>query len=228
MNSRRISILIVFVLCIWCFTLGSFVGVAGQAGVGVLNVPPTFSSIRIMQQDNDIRVYLSVSDYNSWEDIYQVTISLEDNGLAVAEFYYQQYKDRTSWIKTNEFNETSVGNGLLVTTKCSVYHSNERITIADRCNLELLFVFRTEWFTRLNIVVSDREGATATTQIDYNADEMIRDSKLIFIPGIDEPFSISVPAYFLNIISLLIATLGTFIVMKKLTLTTVKRVADET
>ena len=37
---------------------------AGEAGVGVLNVSPKFSEIRLVQQDNLIRAYITASDYN--------------------------------------------------------------------------------------------------------------------------------------------------------------------
>ena len=54
---------------------------AGSAGVGVLNVPPQYSMIRLVQQNNNIRIYLTISDYNSWEDIYSVSVVLEDYGV---------------------------------------------------------------------------------------------------------------------------------------------------
>jgi hypothetical protein len=63
---------------------------AGEAGVGVINVPPKFTLIRIVQQDDFIRVYLTLSDYNSWADIYNVSITLEDSGINRAQFLFQQ------------------------------------------------------------------------------------------------------------------------------------------
>ncbi len=226
MKRQRILALAIIVLFLWCSTIGSLTGNASQAGVGVLNVPPTFRMIRIVQQDNFIRVYLTISDYNSREDIFSARVTLEDSGLDIASFTYQQYEDRTSWIKTNEFNETS-SKDLLVVTKCSYDSSNARETVEDRCNLDVLFVFQTDFFTRLHIVVSDREGATATAQIDYNADEMIRNSEIIVIPGVDEPISVAIPPYLLNVLALLMAILGTSLVIRKIDKQRTERVAYE-
>ncbi len=226
MKKQQVTTLVVIVFFLWCFTAGSPVEGASKAGVGVLNVPPTFRMIRIVQQENTIRVYLTLSDYNSWEDIFSASITLEDSGLDIATFTYQQYEERTSWIKTNQFNDTS-SKELLMLTKCSYDSSNDRETVEDRCNLEVLFVFQTDFFTRLHIVAGDREGATATASIDYNADEMIRNSEIIVIPGVDEPVSVTIPPYLLNLLALLVAIVGTFLVMRKIDKQRTERVAYE-
>ncbi|MBN2066565.1 MAG: hypothetical protein JW771_07155 [Candidatus Thermoplasmatota archaeon] len=226
MKKQRVTALVVIVLFLWCFIVGSPVGAASKAGVGVLNVPPTFRMIRLVQQDNTIRIYLTLSDYNSWEDIFSASVTLEDSGLDIATFTYQQYSDRTSWIKTNQFNETS-SKDLLIVTKCSYDSSRDRETVEDRCNLVILFVFQTDFFTRLHIVASDREGATATASIDYNADEMIRNSEIIVIPGVDEPVSVTMPPYLLNLLALLMAVVGTFLVIRKIDKQRAERVAYE-
>jgi len=227
MKKRGLLFLLVTVTILLCSTFFSITTSASQAGVGVLNVPPTFRMIRVVQQDDFIRVYITISDYNSWEDIYSASVTLEDYGLETAEFFYKQYEDRTSYIKTNEFNETSGNNDLLVKEKCSYEHSSKRETVDDRCNIEILFVFHTDWFTRLNVLVSDREGSTATAHIDYNAEEMMRNSEIIVIPGVDEPISVGIPPYLLNLLAMFMAITGTALVVKKRNRIHTERVAYE-
>jgi hypothetical protein len=188
---------------------------AGEAGVGVLNVSPQYSMIRLVQQDDYIRVYLTVSDYNSWEDIYSVSITLEDAGVKKAEFLYKQYSTVNSYIKVNEFSELPQDNNLLVPQKCSHNHSNRMETVEERCNLEVLFVFYTTWFTRLNVLAQDRGGSTATMQLDYSTEDLIRSGTIIIIPGFDDSIILNIPPYLLDLIALVIATIGTWYVIKK-------------
>jgi len=111
-------------------TFSSIDANAGKAGVGVLNVPPQYSMIRLVQQDNYVRIYLTISDYNSWEDIYSVSVVLENSGMEKAEFIYKQYADKTSYEKINEFSEEPKENNLLVTKKCS-YDQKKRPSRID-------------------------------------------------------------------------------------------------
>lgn len=209
-------ILLIVISTIFLFiTFSSIDANAGKAGVGVLNVPPQYSMIRLVQQDNYVRIYLTVSDYNSWEDIYSVSVVLENSGMEKAEFIYKQYADKTSYEKINEFSEEPKENNLLVTKKCSYDHSNEEETVEDRCNLDLLLVFQSTLFTRLNIVTSDRGGSTATLEVDYTSEELIRSGSYIWIPGLDESMAIEIPPYTLEIIALFTATVGTWYVIKK-------------
>ena len=196
-------------------TFNSINACAGEAGVGVINVSPKYSMIRLVQQNNFIRIYLTVSDYNSWEDIYSVSVILEDSGVEKAEFLYKQYENLTSYDKINEFKEISQENMLLDIKKCSSDHSNEEETIADRCSLEILFVFKNIWFTHLNINASDREGSTATLQLDYSTSDLIRSGNIIIIPWFNSPITFEIPPYLLDLIALFAAVIGTWYSYKK-------------
>ena len=187
---------------------------AGKAGVGVESPPPQFNEIRLVQIDNFFRIYLTVTDINSWEDISSVSITLEDSGMEKAKFIYEQYKDTTSWEKINEFSETSKENNLLETKKCSYDNINKEDTLKG-CYLNLLFVYQTTWFTQLNIIASDRGGATATLELDYTAEDIMRSGTIIIIPGVDESMAIEIPPYLLDIIALLIASISTWYIVKK-------------
>ena len=54
---------------------------AGEAGVGVGNIPPKFNMIRLTSQDDNFRVYLTVFDHNSWEVFFYVIIALAVWGI---------------------------------------------------------------------------------------------------------------------------------------------------
>jgi len=194
----------------------STIATAGQAGVGVLNVPPEYRNVRVLQQDNNIRIYLTISDYNSWEDLYEAKVILEYYGSEIATFTFKQYEDVTSFIKINEFSETSREKDLLQTEKLTYSHSDEKETVDDRCNFDLLFVFRTTWFTNLKIITSDREGLEATTNIDYDTEEMMRSSNMIMIPGIDGPILVEVSSLILNFIALIAGAAGVIYFAKKM------------
>ena len=200
---------------------------AGEAGVGVLNVSPKFSEIRLVQQDNLIRVYVIVSDYNSWEDIYDVKVGLECYGSEIATFAFKQYEDISSFEKINEFSENSKEKDLLLIEKCSFSHSDEDETVEDRCNLNILFVFRMTGFTHFNIIVSDREGSTASINIEYNAEEMMRSPGVIIIPGLHEPITVVIPSYLLTLMAALLGLLGIVFFVKKKEKNKKRRVAYE-
>lgn len=201
-------------------------GNKGQTGVGVFSAPPQYSIIRLVQQGDDIRVYITVSDINSWKDIYSVSIVLEDLDVEKAEFLYKQYEDETDWEIINEFSEKSKENNLLVTKKCSYDHSDKE-EILTGCYLNILFVFHTTWFTRLNIIASDRGGATSTLQLDYTSEDLMRRGDIIIIPGLDESMAVEIPPYLLDIIALIIAAIGTRYVVKKTDVGKIMRVIYE-
>jgi len=187
---------------------------AGEAGVGVLNVSPQYNIIRLTQQDDNFRIYLTVSDYNSWDDIQSINVILIDDTGEKAEFIFKQYKDNITYDKINEFSENSKGNNFLVLKKCSYDNSNGE-EIEDKCNLDLLFVFQKTWFTSLNIIAYDRSGATATIQLDYTSEDLTRSGNIIIIPGINKSTILELPPYFLDIIALLISTLVTWYIIRK-------------
>ncbi len=202
------------IISITFFPIHAYAKNSGQAGVGVLSAPPQYSIIRFAQQGDFIRTYITVSDINSWEDIYSVSIVLENSNVEQAVFRYQQYKNESSWEKINTFEEISKENNLLVTKKCSYDHSDIE-EILKGCYLNLIFVFQTTQFSNLKIFASDRGGATSTLDLDYSSEDILRSSNIIIIPGIDKSISIEIPGYVLDIIALFIATIGTYYIIKK-------------
>jgi len=220
---RKTNLILVFLSVFITFlTVFSTVSVtADQAGVGVLNVNPKFGHIKIEQKADTIRLYLNISDYNSWGDLFKVKIELKDkeNDELIASFLYKQYENEEKWEKIHVFQQTH-GEPLLLKEKCSVGYSNKKLTVDQRCDLGLLFVFNKTWFTSLNVFISDREGSKdASAEIDYipvvSKPETGRSNNFLFIPWLDSSFLFEVPDYFPSLLALLLGIMGALLCVKK-------------
>jgi len=229
LNKRKIlSYLILFLLCIMFSALGVVGDGGSDAGVGVINVPPNYADIKILQQDNTIRAYLTLSDYNSWSDIYKVQVNLEENGAVLHTFTFKQWEGKDSFNVINEFFEDSDG-FLLQKSACDVTHSSETNTIADRCQLHVRFVFQTTYFSQLHVISTDRAGDSTETYIEYQGSDMNRDSNTLLIPWIDGTVKMQLPPFMLDISLVFIALISTVLIGKKTPLaTTLQQVFYET
>jgi hypothetical protein len=189
---------------------------AGQAGVGVINVPPKYGYIRVEDQGNDIRVYLNISDYNSWADINNVTVTLDNYGTKLSTFCFQQYQSLDSYVEINEFSETPAGNHLLVIEKCFFEKSNEKESIDERCDIAVRFVFQKTSFTGLSIAINDRTGSDpAEAYIAYNTEETMRSGNTLVIPWIGLRVTIDIPPYLIDVIAFILGIVGVMYYLKK-------------
>jgi hypothetical protein len=227
MRKKLVILSLMISIIITSITFPSINAGSGKAGVGVLNVPPQFNQLRLVQLDNFVRLYLTISDYNSWEDIISVRVILEVSGVEKVEFIYKQYEDKSSFEKINEFSEEPKESGFLVTKKCSYDYIENGETVEERCNLEILMVFYTTLFTRLKIVIADRGGSTASTQLDYTSEELARSGNFITFPGPDGPTAVEISPYLLDLIALLAALFGTYYIVKKTKILKILKVVYE-
>jgi hypothetical protein len=172
-------------------------------------------NVTLDQQYDNLRLYLNLSDYNSWEDIYEVKVILEYYGLAMATFYFKQYEDRTSYVKINEFSESPAKNNLLNEDYCSFKSSSKKETITNKCNIEIRFVFSTTWFTDIKIITSDRAGDTAETTINYNTEDLMRSSNMIMVPWFDRPIPVQISSLLLNTIAIVAAIIVVVQIIRK-------------
>jgi hypothetical protein len=213
------SLVLLFILGVTLFQCSIFFSDtvrAGEAGVGVINVPPKYGYIRVEQQDDFVRVYLNISDYNSWGDIQEVRVALDNYGTETAQFIFQQYQSIDSYVEINEFSEIPEGSHLLVKEKCLSEKSNEQETVNDRCDLGLRFVFQKTWFTGIHISIYDRVGsAPAEAYIDYNTEDTMRSGTNIVIPFIGGSLILGIPPFLINIIAITTALAGTIYYVKK-------------
>lgn len=213
-TKKKVSYLIFLLLMFSSYFSGLASADGGNAGVGVINVPPNYSDIRIIQQDNQIRTYLTVSDYNSWLDIYTVRVNLENNGAVLHSFLFQQYEDPDTFQQLNTFTEID-GGSLLIMEACDVTQSSSTKTIEDRCQLELRFVFQTTYFSELHIISTDREGDSTEAFIEYKGSDLIRDSNTLLIPWVDGTVKAEFPPFVLDISIFMIAVVSTVIIGRK-------------
>jgi hypothetical protein len=215
MRKAATSFFVLFMLLLSLVLLPSQVH-AGQAGVGVINVPPKYGYIRVEEQGDYVRVYLNISDYNSWADVYNVTVTLENYGTKLSTFLFQQYKSLDSFVEINQFSETPKKNHLLDLKKCFFEKSSEQETIDERCDIALRFVFQKTFFTGLSIVINDRAGsAPAEAYIYYNSEESLRSGNTLVIPWIGVQITVTHPPYLIDLIAVILAALGVMYYLKK-------------
>jgi len=188
----------------------------GNAGVGVMNVTPAFADIQLIQRNGLIRIYLIVSDYNSWGDVYTVEVLLEEGDRTIASFLYQQYETQDSFEKIHTFQESSHDKSLLNFEACDVSYSADRSTVEDRCHLHLRFVFNPTYFSQIHIRVTDRSGAMAETIVEYRGADMMRDQNTLILPWIDGTVTVTFPPGVLELLLIALSGLLAVIVAKKL------------
>lgn len=214
-NVIKKSVIIILLLNLLIITSsGVIAGPGSNAGVGVINVPPNYSDIKILQQDNMIRVYLTLSDYNSWGDIYKVQLNLEENGVVLHTLSFKQWDSPDSFNFANEFIDES-GSAILKMEACDVSHSTDTTTVADRCHLHIRFVFRSTYFSQLHVISTDRAGDSTEAFIEYAGGDMNRDSNTLLIPWIDGTVKAEFPPLMLDISIFLIAVVSTVIIGRK-------------
>jgi len=188
------------------------------SSVGVLNVGVTTRVTRIEHINNEERFYLKLSDYNSVDDIYQVKIILEYYDLQTAVFTFKQFENPDSFVRINTFSEDSTEGNLLRKEACTYSLSSKKETVEEKCDMDILFVFQTTWFTRVIIEASDRAGLTTTTRVDYNTEEMMRSSNMIVIPGLDGPILVGVSSFIINFLAIVAGAAGAIYLAKKMNL----------
>lgn len=210
---------IFIVLTIFTICSSFLVSADGTAGVGVVNVPPNYSDIKIFQQENQVRVYLTLSDYNSWSDIYQVQLNLEESGAILHSFTFKQWDDMNSFNRVNEFIDES-SSSLLQIESCDVTHSKESRTVTDRCHLHIRFVFRSTYFSEIRVISEDRSGDSTEAFLEYKGSDMIRESNILLIPWFDGTVKVELPPFALDFFIILIATIATIFIGKKTPLPT--------
>ncbi|HEC81303.1 MAG TPA: hypothetical protein ENI42_02595 [Thermoplasmatales archaeon] len=206
------------VIAFTCLTLLSIVLIsqpvfAGKAGVGVLNVSPEYRATRIIQSQDIIKVYLVISDYNSWRDIYRVDLLLKNKDVVMAQFRFKQYENTISYDEIDLFEETK-GNGYLRPESCSVSRSSSKETVDDRCLLHVTFAFDPiPYCTKMEVIVYDRGGLFATTSIDYPAEGSTRNEKVIVPFWTGSPVEVSPDL--INVIAISVAFTTTAVLVVK-------------
>jgi hypothetical protein len=217
MRKIILPILILSLFLLFSSVLPAILVSAGQAGVGVINVPPKYGYIRVEEQDNFIRVYLNISDYNSWADISNVSVTIDVYGTKISTFLFEQYQSLDSYVEINEFSETPKDMNLLDIEKCFFQKSAQKETIDERCDIAVRFVFKKTFFTGLSIVINDRVGSVpAEAYIYYNTEETMRSGNTIVIPWIGIRISIDLPPYLIDIIAVALASIGVMYYLRKI------------
>ena len=182
-----------------------------SAGVGVLNVPPEYSETKIVTEDGIIKIYLTISDYNSWEDIYTTTVTIKNRDVVTASFVFRQYETTTSFLPIAEFKE-EIGKNYLILNECSCSHSDKTDTVSDRCPLYVVFSFHPVPGTQLTISTHDRGGLSANTYVAYSMEGVSRSTNMILLPWMPNPIEFSI--YTLDALAVAFATTATAVTLR--------------
>ncbi len=160
-------------------------------GVSVLNVDPKISYIHFSSSDGIHMVEVNVSDYNSWKDIYRIsmTFTAEDGPITVIS--YTQYSNRSDMNSRVDWFNESFGHYLLKEKTGIVYRVFNGSTVDEKCNLNITFGFRPVEALKVVVVVEDLSGAVAISRVDY--------PPLFGFPMEEEPFSTDLIAVVLSV-----------------------------
>ena len=139
----------------------------GGAGVGVLNVKPTLSYVHFSSADGVHMIEVNVSDYNSWQDIYKITLTFTADDGPISVISYTQYSNRSDMTsRVDWFNETR-GHYLLKDKTEIVYRVFNGSTVTQKCNMNITFAFRPIEALKVVVVVEDLGGEKASAVVDY-------------------------------------------------------------
>jgi len=212
MIKRIISAVILVSLVSTIFFSLNVQGSGGSAGVGVINVPPEYSVARIVTEDGVKKIYLTISDYNNWRDIYTTTVTIKNRDVVIASFIFRQYETIDSFTPIAEFQETTNTRYLLV-NKCSYSHSDKSDSVSDRCLLDIVFAFYPVPGTQLSIVTHDRGGLSALTYVEYDIEGFPRSTTMILLPWMSTPIDFS--AYTIDALAVAFAVTVAAVILRK-------------
>jgi len=185
---------------------------APSAGIGVVNVPPEYSETRIVTEDGIKKIYLIISDYNSWRDIRTITVTIKNGDTLMTSFVFRLYENTDSIIPFGKFEEKE-GKDYLIVNKCSYSHSDKTDTVSDRCLLHVVFAFYPVLGTQLTILTYDHGGLYAKTHVEYDVEGMPRRTDMILLPW--TPTAVDFSLYTLDALALAFAVTVTAVFIRK-------------
>lgn len=141
---------------------------ADGSGITVINVPPNFNGIDIRSQDGLNYVDVTVSDYNSWADIFRVEVRAMDESRAqVARVAFQQYPNNTTSQRQPSFVETE--GTYLVRDLSGASYDLQPETIPERTEMRITFVLTPVKGRWINVTATDLGALAAYVQVEYQA-----------------------------------------------------------
>ncbi len=139
-----------------------------EPGVTVINVPPEFSALDIRSRGGLHYIDLTVSDYNSWADIFRVDLEVLDNDeSSIAHVVFQQYDDNVTVEGDARFAEL-LGE-ILIWDRSAYAFTTNPLSIAERSEMRVTFVISPIEGRWLKVVATDLAGLFATAQVEYLA-----------------------------------------------------------
>ncbi len=135
-------------------------------GVAVLNVPPTISYVHFSSADGIHRVEVTVLDYNSWKDVYQIRLEFRADDGPLSVITYTQYSDRGNLsTRVDWFNETD--GHYLLQSMSGVRRVFNGTTVPEKCEINVTFALRPIEALKVVMTVEDLSGEKAVARVDY-------------------------------------------------------------
>ncbi|MFH0816644.1 MAG: hypothetical protein V1934_07505 [Methanobacteriota archaeon] len=161
-------VLCIFVLNTIVFN-GGQIAMAAPNTLSIQNVPPEISSFIFSKSNEYDNIALTVIDYNSWQDISNISIRiLDSNNNTLSLFMFEQYENLSINVRINRFNEI-IGNENIVLNLCNVSRPESGEDYIVRTTLTVYFVFHPFRNAQsIDILINDLGGLSASIQTPYN------------------------------------------------------------
>ncbi len=172
---------------------------AGEGGVTIINVPPRISRMHFSAEYGITRIYMSVSDDNSWRDIYSVNLTFFNGERKIALITYLQYANRSDLGSMEDLFTQHIGN-YLIPDESYAERNRSGMSLEDKTTLNLTFSLKSIKATYVSVVVEDREGTNATVGVEYPLVSSATQLPAMPVPAED--------------IAFIIATIGTAVSVK--------------
>lgn len=142
-------------------------------GVGVFNSPPTFVDLSIIDHVDRVGIYVSISDYNGWDDIASVNVRIVDaKDRLISNMTYYQYNSDGS--RTDSFVD-NLGDYLIppdpahpsTTSYVQRYHGVG--WFEDNTTQRMVFMIQPLNGAIINVTAYDRDGASCSFEGPFSA-----------------------------------------------------------
>ncbi len=142
-------------------------------GVGVFNSPPTFVGLSIIDHVDRVGIYVSISDYNGWDDVASVNVRIVDaKDRLISNMTYYQYN--AAGVRVDSFVD-NLGDYLIPpdTNHPSTTSSVQRFKgvgwFEDNTTQKMVFMVQPLNGAIINITAYDRDGASCSFEGPFSA-----------------------------------------------------------
>ncbi len=172
-SSSRISVALFLAIALSAVLFLPSQSQGAGTGVGVFNSPPTFVSLSIIDHVDRVGIYVSISDYNGWDDIASVNVRITDSrDRLISNMTYYQYN--ADGVRTDSFVD-NLGDFLIPpdpnhpTTTSYVERFSGVGWFEDNTTQKMVFMIQPLNGAFINVTAYDRDGASCSFEGPFSA-----------------------------------------------------------